>query len=81
MHSPAQPLNDAPLGGFSVSQQQAITMDLDAMDYVRGAIANAMVEDMSLQDIWACAEHAQSPQSFDDAINELAGMMEIPHEQ
>lgn len=41
------------------------------MDMVRGAIINALIEDMSLEDLWFCAEHAETPDAFDDAVNLL----------
>ena len=47
-------------------------MDLDAMTYIRAAIANALVEDMTIKDLWAMAEYAPTPQSFDAAVNTLA---------
>ena len=46
------------------------------MDYVRGAIANAIVERMSLTDLYACAEHAETAEDFDTAVNLLAQMIE-----
>ena len=52
-----------------------LCMDITQMDWVRAALANAMAEDMTLQDVWACAEHAATPEAFDDAVNELAQMM------
>jgi len=33
---------------------------LSDMDYVRGAIANALAEDMTLNDLWKCAAHAKT---------------------
>jgi hypothetical protein len=42
------------------------------MDFVRAAIANAMAEDMTMQDIWACAEHAEETPDFEAAVNILA---------
>ena len=46
--------------------------ELTAMDYVRGALANAAAEGMSVIDLIAMAEHAQTAQAFDLAVNELA---------
>lgn len=51
-------------------------MTITDMDYVRAAIANAMVEGMTLDDLWACAEHAADGDAFDDAVNTLAQMVE-----
>lgn len=50
------------------------TFNPTSMDWVRAAIANAIIEDMTVRDIWACAEHAETPQDFDTAINLLANM-------
>lgn len=47
---------------------------LSDMDYVRGAIANAMAEDMTLDDLWKCAAHAKDVEDFDKAVNLLAQM-------
>lgn len=41
------------------------------MDMVRAAIINALIEDMTLEDLWFCAEHAKTPDDFDDAVNLL----------
>ena len=38
-------------------------MNLAPMDYVRAAIANALAEHMTLQDLWAAAEHAKTAYS------------------
>lgn len=48
--------------------------ELDEMDFVRAAIANAMAENMTLEDLWACAEHAADVDDFDEAVNLLAQM-------
>lgn len=45
------------------------------MDYFKSAIAQAVAEGMSAEDIFACAEHASGPVAFADAINELARMI------
>ena len=45
---------------------------ISEMDFVRAAIASAMAEDMTLQDIWACAEHAEETMDFEVAVNILA---------
>lgn len=49
-------------------------MHLKPMDYTRAAIANALAEGMTLTDLWAAAEHAQTPQAFDEALNMLTPM-------
>lgn len=49
---------------------------LSDMDYVRGAIANALAEDMTLNDLWKCAAHAKTTADFDTAVNLLAQMVE-----
>ena len=49
-------------------------MDVDAMDWVRAAIANAAIEGLGVDDLWACAEHAATPEAFDEAVNLLAQM-------
>lgn len=46
-------------------------MQLTDMDMVRGAIANALAEGLDIYDLWLCAEHASTPESFDAAVNEL----------
>jgi len=52
-------------------------MILSQMDLIRGAIAQAIVENLTLHDLWLCAEHAASTQGFSDAVNELAHMQPI----
>jgi len=52
-----------------------VTFSLSEMDYVRGAIVNAMLEDMTLEDLFACVEHAKTAKDFDTAINLLAQMV------
>ncbi len=47
-------------------------MNLTPMDSVRAAIINAMLEDMTVIDLWMCAEHAETSEDFDTAVNELA---------
>ena len=44
---------------------------LSNMDYFKAAIINAVVEDLTVTDLWACVEHAQSAKDFDTAVNEL----------
>lgn len=46
------------------------------MDYVRAAIIQAMAEDLTLTDVFNCAEHAAGPVAFADAVNILATMKE-----
>ena len=46
--------------------------ELTDMDYVRGAIANAMLEEMTLSDLWECAAYARDTEAFDEAVNLLA---------
>ena len=46
--------------------------DPDEMDWVRGAIANACIEGLTIDDLWFCAEYAATPQDFDNAVNLLA---------
>ncbi len=50
--------------------------ELSEMDYVRGAIANALAEDMTLIDLWQCSIHAENTEDFDNAVNLLAQMVE-----
>lgn len=47
-------------------------MHLTPMQYVIAALANAQAEGMTLVDLIAMAEHSQSPQAFDHAVNVLA---------
>ena len=49
---------------------------LSEMDYVRGALANALSEDMTLIDLWQCSIHAKNTEDFDKAVNLLAQMVE-----
>lgn len=46
-------------------------MELDEMDWVRAALANAIAEGLSLGDVAEMARHAKTPESFDKAVNEL----------
>lgn len=50
-------------------------MNLSPMAYVRGAIVNAMLEDMTLEELFAAAEYAETCEAFDNAVNELAQTM------
>ena len=47
-------------------------MDLAPMDYVRGALCNAIAEGLTVRDLYAMAEHAETCERFDNAVNELA---------
>lgn len=47
-------------------------MDLPPIEWVRGAIYNALIEGMTVEDLWRMAEHAASCEAFDDAVNELS---------
>lgn len=42
------------------------------MDYVKAALWNALAEDMTVEDLCRMAEHAETCDAFDDAVNELA---------
>lgn len=46
------------------------------MEYVRAAIVQAMAENLTLLDLFNCAEHAAGPVAFADAVNILATMKE-----
>lgn len=48
---------------------------LDSMDFVRGAIATAMAENMTPDELWECAEHAAEVEDFCDAVNVEVYMM------
>lgn len=41
------------------------------MDWIRGAILNALHEGFTIKDLWHMAEHAQTPRDFDNAVNIL----------
>ena len=47
-------------------------MDLTQADYLRAALANAILEDMSLDDVMECAIHAATIEDFEEAVNVLA---------
>lgn len=49
-------------------------MTLSQMDYVRAAIIQALAEELTLSDLYACAELAPSCETFADAVNMLATM-------
>tara|TARA_R100001086_G_scaffold122365_2_gene62968 strand:+ start:42 stop:221 length:180 start_codon:yes stop_codon:yes gene_type:complete len=42
------------------------------MDYVRGTIASALADGLTLEDVWQAAEHAQSLTDFDAAVQMLS---------
>lgn len=44
-------------------------IDLDDMDYVVDALANALASDMTLEDVLAAAIHANDVSSFNNAVN------------
>lgn len=41
------------------------------MDYIRAAIAQAAHNDVTSSQLMACAEHAATPEAFDNAVNLL----------
>lgn len=45
---------------------------LTPMDTVRSAIANAQATGLNIVDLARCAEHAETCEAFDDAVNLLA---------
>lgn len=51
----------------------AITVD--PMDWVRAALLNAKVENLTIADLIAMAEHAKTPRAFDAAVNEFIRTM------
>lgn len=42
------------------------------MDWVRSALLNAVIEDMTVRDLLEMAAHARTTQEFDNAVNVLA---------
>lgn len=48
-----------------------IEIEITDMDYVRAAIANALAEGVSINDLWKAAELAETAEDFDDAVNLL----------
>lgn len=52
-----------------------ITLDLTAMDYVRGALFNALHSGLTLDDVCRMSANAHSPEAFDRAVNMLASVM------
>jgi hypothetical protein len=46
-------------------------MNLTPMDYVRGALCNAMAENMTVEDLYRMAEYAETCERWDNAVNEL----------
>ena len=57
--------------------QQGNIMEITAMDYVRAILAHAQYEGMTLDDLAACAEHADDLPDWDDATNILAQTMPL----
>jgi hypothetical protein len=47
-------------------------MDITPIEYVRAALCNAIAERMDIYDVYLMAEHAQTCERFDAAVNELA---------
>jgi len=45
--------------------------DLTSMCFVRASICNAMSEGLTIEDLFACAENAKTPEKFDEAVNIL----------
>ncbi len=50
----------------------AAEITLAPMDYVRGALFNAMHSGLTLDDVCRMAANADSPEAFDHAVNTLA---------
>lgn len=49
--------------------------NLTPMDNVRAALLNALVEGMTLHDVWLMAEHAKTTDDLDRAVNVLANTL------
>ena len=47
-------------------------MQLTAMDYICAALYNAAASGLTFADVCRMADHADTPQGFDDAVNMLA---------
>lgn len=47
-------------------------MTLTFIDHVKGTIAQALCEGLTIDDLWLCIEYAESVQAFDDAVNIMA---------
>ena len=47
-------------------------MELTAMDYVRSALANGILEDMTIDDLIEVALEARSVEDWEEAVNLLA---------
>ena len=47
-------------------------LTLTPMDYVRGALFNALYSGLTLDDVCKMAAHAETPDAFDHAVNALA---------
>ena len=50
-------------------------MTLTPIDHVKGTIAQALCEGLTIDDLWLCIEYAESVQAFDDAVNIMATTM------
>lgn len=58
---------------------QAGQVNLIDIDLLRGALANAVLEGMMVEDLFAVAEHAEDIAAFEAAVNILA--QTVPEEQ
>jgi hypothetical protein len=52
-------------------------MEFTEMDWVRAAIANALIEEMTVFDLYEMAQHAETVESFEDAVNILSNTMPV----
>lgn len=50
-------------------------MHLTPMQYFNSALGNAYASGLTLEDVQAMAEHADTPEAFDHAVNMLAEAM------
>jgi hypothetical protein len=55
-------------------------MDITPIEYVRAALCNAIAEGMDIYDVYLMAEHAQTCERFDAAVNELASASPEPEQ-
>ena len=49
-------------------------MIISSIDHIKGIIAQAIVEGLTIDDLWECIEHAETIEAFDSAVNLLATM-------
>jgi len=49
----------------------------EEIDHIRGIIAQALCEGLTIDDLWICAEHAETIEAFDNAVNILATAMPL----